>query len=158
MYLPAEDSHDSLLLKIDQLQTQLADQKRFANERIAALLEDRRIRDADEVMMKEAAEKRAADLADRLKRTELLLMKATKDHIMQRVSPYILEEQQQLLEIELKKLAGAKEEMKTTIEQSRWRPSRWPRRRQRSTWTSLRISSSADQRSRLSTEAAHRRP
>ena len=34
--------------------------------------------------MKEAAEKRAADLADRLKRTELLLMKATKDHIMQR--------------------------------------------------------------------------
>ena len=106
MYLPAEDSHDSLLLKIDQLQTQLADQKRFANERIAALLEDRRIRDADEVMMKEAAEKRAADLADRLKRTELLLMKATKDHIMQRVSPYILEEQQQLLEIELKKLAG----------------------------------------------------
>ena len=71
MYLPAEDSHDSLLLKIDQLQTQLADQKRFANERIAALLEDRRIRDADEVMMKEAAEKRAADLADRLKRTEL---------------------------------------------------------------------------------------
>ena len=118
VYLPAEDSHDSLLLKIDQLQTQLADQKRFANERIAALLEDRRIRDADEVMMKEAAEKRAADLADRLKRTELLLMKATKDHIMQRVSPYILEEQQQLLEIELKKLAGAKEEMKTTIEQS----------------------------------------
>jgi coiled-coil domain-containing protein 77 len=118
VYLPAEHSVDSLLLKIDQLQSQVADQKRFANERIAALLEDRRIRDADEAMMKEAAEKRAGDLADRLKRTELLLMKTTKDHIMQRVSPYILEEQTQLLEVELKKLAGAKEEMKTTIEQS----------------------------------------
>ena len=92
---------ETLTLKIESLQAQLDEQRRFSNERIAALLEDRRIRDADEALQKEAAEKKAAEMQNRLARTEDLLQKATKDFILARTTPYILEEQQQLLEFEL---------------------------------------------------------
>ena len=81
-------------------------------------------------------------------------MKATKDHIMQRVSPYILEEQQQLLEIELKKLAGAKEEMKTTIEQSAVEAKQVAKAEAEKYVDQFKDRSSADQRSRLSTSSA----
>ena len=110
---------ETLTLKIESLQAQLDEQRRFSNERIAALLEDRRIRDADEALQKEAAEKKAAEMQNRLARTEDLLQKATKDFILARTTPYILEEQQQLLEFELSKLSGERNDMQATIDAAR---------------------------------------
>jgi|AntAceMinimDraft_5_1070358.scaffolds.fasta_scaffold18244_2 coiled-coil domain-containing protein 77 len=83
VFLPAANT-ESLILKIESLQAQLNEQRKFSNERIAALLEDRRIRDADESVQREGGEKKAAALGDRLHRTEDLLQKATKDYILQR--------------------------------------------------------------------------
>lgn len=115
VFLPANNV-ETLTLKIESLQAQLDEQRRFSNERIAALLEDRRIRDADEALQKEAAEKKAAEMQNRLARTEDLLQKATKDFILARTTPYILEEQQQLLEFELSKLSGERKDMQATID------------------------------------------
>jgi coiled-coil domain-containing protein 77 len=118
VFLPAQNT-ETLTLKIEALQAQLDDQRKFSNERIEALLEDRRIRDADEALQKEMAEKKAAELQNRLARTEDLLQKATKDFILARTTPYILEEQQALLEFELSKLSGERKDMQKTIDDAK---------------------------------------
>ena len=65
------------------------------------------------------AEKKAAELQNRLARTEDLLQKATKDFILARTTPYILEEQQALLEFELSKLSGERKDMQKTIDDAK---------------------------------------
>ena len=104
VYMPGDEDGESSKLKIQQLETMIVEQRKFANERIATLLEDRRIRDADEALIREAADKKVVELEDRLKRTEELLQQSTKDYILLRTTPYILHEQQQLLNAELESL------------------------------------------------------
>ena len=115
VFLPSQNV-ETLTLTVKSLKGQLVDQKKFSDERIAALLEDRRIRDADEAIQKQEYERKAGELRNRLARTEDLLQKATKDFIVARTSPYIVQEQQALLELELTKLSGERREMQTTIE------------------------------------------
>ena len=114
VFLPAQNV-ETLKLEVTSLKGQLRDQRKFSEERVAALLEDRRIRDADEVMQKEQYEKKASELRNRLARTEDLLQKATKDFILAKTAPFVVQEQQALLEMEMAKLSGEREAMQTTI-------------------------------------------
>ena len=57
-------------------------QKQFASERIAALLEDRRVRGQDEEAHRAAYEHKIDELTQRLKKTELALQRTTKDYIL----------------------------------------------------------------------------
>ena len=93
VFLPAQNV-ETLKLEVASLKGQLRDQRKFSEERVAALLEDRRIRDADEVMQKEQYEKKASELRNRLARTEDLLQKATKDFILAKTAPFVVQEQQ----------------------------------------------------------------
>jgi len=83
VYLPTTNV-ESLLLKCESLQAQLNEQKRFSNERIAALLEDRRIREADEDAYRKTMERRLQEQTDKLKHTEGLLAITTRDYIIMR--------------------------------------------------------------------------
>ena len=57
-------------------------QKQFNAERVAALLEDRRIREQDEQAHAALAAQRLDELQQRLKNTERALQQATKDYIL----------------------------------------------------------------------------
>ena len=57
-------------------------QKQFNAERVAALLEDRRIREQDEQAHAALAAQRIDELQQRLKNTEWALQQATKDYIL----------------------------------------------------------------------------
>ena len=57
-------------------------QKQFNAERVAALLEDRRIREQDEQAHAALAAQRIDELQQRLKNTERALQQATKDYIL----------------------------------------------------------------------------
>ena len=57
-------------------------QRHFANERIAALLEDRRIRSQDEEAHRAVYQQKIDELTQRLKQTELALQRTTKDYIL----------------------------------------------------------------------------
>ena len=119
VYMPGDEDGESSRLKIQQLETMIVEQRKFANERIATLLEDRRIRDADEALIREAADKKVVELEDRLKRTEELLQQSTKDYILLRTTPYILHEQQQLLNAELESLSGERESLDGKVRHAR---------------------------------------
>lgn len=60
----------------------LALQKQFNAERVAALLEDRRIREQDEQAHAALAAQRIDELQQRLQNTERALQQATKDYIL----------------------------------------------------------------------------
>ena len=83
IYLPAAHT-ETLLLQVKSLEAQLSEHKKFANERIAALLEDRRIREQEEDSHRIHYEGERYDLQDKLKNTEDLLYKATKDVLKMR--------------------------------------------------------------------------
>lgn len=57
-------------------------QKQFANERIAALLEDRRIRQQDEEVHHAMHAQKVEELMQRLQKTEMTLQQTTKDYII----------------------------------------------------------------------------
>ena len=57
-------------------------QAQFNSERIAALLEDRRIRAGDEEAHQVVYHKKIDELTQRLKQTELALQRTTKDYIL----------------------------------------------------------------------------
>ncbi len=57
-------------------------QRHFANERIAALLEDRRIRSQDEEAHRAVYQQKIDELTQRLKQTELALQRTTKNYIL----------------------------------------------------------------------------
>ncbi|KAK3242884.1 hypothetical protein CYMTET_47438 [Cymbomonas tetramitiformis] len=81
VYLPTSNV-ESLLLKCESLQAQLNEQKRYSNERIAALLEDRRIREADEEAYRKTMERRVEDCTDKIQRSEKLLTNSTRDFVI----------------------------------------------------------------------------
>ena len=83
IYLPTANT-DTLILRVEALQAQLEEQRRFADERVAALLEDRRIRekDKDEARLRLGA--RVDALTERLASTEALLQRVTRDLLQAR--------------------------------------------------------------------------
>ena len=64
VYLPTANT-ESLILKVESLQAQLQEQKKFTNERVAALLEDRRIREADEELRRKMTDRRHEELVEK---------------------------------------------------------------------------------------------
>ena len=57
-------------------------QKQFAAERVASMLEDRRIREAETEAYQLAAADRAAKLSSRIEHLEKALQETTKDYIL----------------------------------------------------------------------------
>lgn len=83
VYLPTAQS-EALALKCEALAAQLAEQKRFAAERVAALTEDRAIRERDSAAAAAALSRTAEELAERLRGAEEALRRTTKDYILAR--------------------------------------------------------------------------
>ncbi|QDZ18649.1 hypothetical protein HOP50_02g11520 [Chloropicon primus] len=81
---PGAAHTETLLLQVRSLEAQLSEHKKFASERIAALLEDRRIREQEEDTHRLHYEGERYDLQDKLKNTEDLLYRATKDVLKMR--------------------------------------------------------------------------
>ncbi|KAL4422700.1 hypothetical protein ABPG75_008897 [Micractinium tetrahymenae] len=83
VYLPTAQS-EALVLKCEALAAQLAEQKKFAAERIAALTEDRAIRERDAAAAAAALSRTAEDLAGRVQGAEEALRHTTRDYILAR--------------------------------------------------------------------------
>ncbi|KAG2433514.1 hypothetical protein HYH02_012632 [Chlamydomonas schloesseri] len=83
---------DHLLLQIESLQAQLNEQKQLASERIAALLEDRRIREAEEEAHRRQLAAQLEAASERLARLEEQLRTTTKDYIVARREKQAAEE------------------------------------------------------------------
>ena len=83
VYLPAANA-DSLRLKVESLQVQLDEQLRFSEERTAAMLADRRIREQDEDAHRTNFQRQIESLMAKLKRTEEALRSTTTDYILAR--------------------------------------------------------------------------
>ncbi|EFJ43281.1 centriole protein [Volvox carteri f. nagariensis] len=77
-------STDHLLLQIESLHAQLNEQKQLAAERIAALQEDRRIREQEEEAHRRALTQQLEVATERLQRLEQQLRTTTKDYILGR--------------------------------------------------------------------------
>ncbi|GIM05695.1 hypothetical protein Vretimale_10129 [Volvox reticuliferus] len=77
-------SIDHLLLQIESLHAQLNEQKQLAAERIAALQEDRRIREQEEEAHRRALTQQLEVASERLQRVEEQLRTTTKDYILGR--------------------------------------------------------------------------
>ncbi|KAG2498150.1 hypothetical protein HYH03_003908 [Edaphochlamys debaryana] len=75
---------DHLLLQIESLHAQLNEQKQLATERIAALLEDRRIREQEEEAHRRSLSTQLEAATERLQRQEEQLRTTTKDYILAR--------------------------------------------------------------------------
>ena len=83
VYLPTAQA-EALSLKCEALQAQLAEQRRFAAERIAALQEDRGIRERDAAAQAAAQGSTIDELADKLRGAEEALRRTTRDYILAR--------------------------------------------------------------------------
>ncbi|GFR40782.1 hypothetical protein Agub_g1396 [Astrephomene gubernaculifera] len=83
---------DQLLLQIESLHAQLNEQKQLASERIAALLEDRRIRDQEEETHRRSLSQQLEAATERLQRVEEQLRTTTKDYILGRREKQAAEE------------------------------------------------------------------
>lgn len=81
VYLPTAQA-EAAVLKCEALEAQLADQKRLAAERIAALQEDRAIRERDAAAHAAALSATAEALAEKLQAAEEALRVTTKDYIL----------------------------------------------------------------------------
>lgn len=81
VYLPTAQA-EAADLKCEALEAQLAEQKRFAAERIAALQEDRAIRERDAAAHAAALSATADALAEKLRAAEEALRVTTKDYIL----------------------------------------------------------------------------
>lgn len=80
VYLPNEQV-DSLLLTVEALRTQLQQAEQLGRERVAALLEDRRLRIAEERARRAAESERAHEADAMLARTEQMLQQYTRDFL-----------------------------------------------------------------------------
>ena len=94
-------SYDGLMLKIESLSAQLNEQKQLGNERVAALLEDRRIREQEEATHRALMNQQLDAASQKLKKTEELLRIATKDAILARRDKQQAEERALLVADEL---------------------------------------------------------
>jgi coiled-coil domain-containing protein 77 len=83
VYLPTAQA-EVMSLKCEALQAQLAEQRRFAAERIAALQEDRSIRERDAAAHAAVQAANIEDLADKLRGAEEALRRTTRDYILAR--------------------------------------------------------------------------
>lgn len=83
IYLPTANT-DTLILRIESLQAQLMEHKQFAEDRIKALLEDRRIREKDGDEARAQMTARVDDFTERLSSTESLLQRITRELLNQR--------------------------------------------------------------------------
>lgn len=81
LYLPAAHA-DAAALRCEALEAQLAEQKRFAAEHVAALKQDREIRERDAAGHAAALGAAAEELAERLRRAEEALRLTTRDFIL----------------------------------------------------------------------------
>eukprot|EP01026_Neomeris_dumetosa_P029646 TRINITY_DN23995_c0_g1_i4.p1 TRINITY_DN23995_c0_g1~~TRINITY_DN23995_c0_g1_i4.p1 ORF type:complete len:295 (+),score=54.52 TRINITY_DN23995_c0_g1_i4:580-1464(+) len=81
VYLPAANA-DALMLKLESVQAQLNEQQQFANERISALLEDRRIREQDYEAHIANYAHQIEQLTAKLGHAEEALRQTTKDYIV----------------------------------------------------------------------------
>lgn len=113
VYLPSSNT-DSLMLKIESLQAQLNEQTQFAAERVAALLEDRRIREQDDEAHKARMDARFEEMQIKLQRTEELLQQTTKDYIVLRRTAH--EAEQRAKEAEAKAEAATQDAEKKVSE------------------------------------------
>ncbi|EFN52358.1 hypothetical protein CHLNCDRAFT_138772 [Chlorella variabilis] len=91
VYLPTAQG-EALALRCEALQAQLAEQKRFAAERIAALQEDRAIRERDAAAAATALSATAEELAEKLRGAEEALRCTTRDYILARQQRDVAEE------------------------------------------------------------------
>ena len=80
VYLPNEQV-DSLLLTVEALRTELQQQDQLSRERVAALLEDRRLRMAEERARRAAEAERAQEADATLERTQQMLNTYTRDFL-----------------------------------------------------------------------------
>ena len=80
VYLPNEQV-DSMLLTIEALRAQLQQQERLSRERISALLEDRRLRMAEERARRVAESERLQEVEQNYERAQGMLSKYTKDFL-----------------------------------------------------------------------------
>ena len=80
VYMPNEQV-DSLLLTVESLRTQLQQQEQLGRERVAALLEDRRLRLAEERARRAAESDRAQEADATLEKTQQMLHQYTKDFL-----------------------------------------------------------------------------
>ncbi|KAL6765160.1 centriole proteome protein [Haematococcus lacustris] len=85
-------SVEALLLKIESLQAQLQEHKQLGNERVAALVEDRRIREAEEVAHRSHCNQQLEQLASKLGKVEEQLRLTTCDFIRARRDKQAAEE------------------------------------------------------------------
>ena len=72
LFLPASDA-SAVLDRLEAVEAQAAVEREFANERIAALLEDRKIRESDAARAASQAAERVSALQERLQRAEVNL-------------------------------------------------------------------------------------
>ncbi|KOO33887.1 coiled-coil domain-containing protein 77-like protein [Chrysochromulina tobinii] len=72
---------DALLLTVESLRTQLQQQEQLGRERVAALLEDRRLRLAEERARRAAESDRAQEADATLEKTQQMLHQYTKDYL-----------------------------------------------------------------------------
>lgn len=80
VYLPTAQQ-ETLALKCEALAAQLAEQKRFASERIAALLEDRTVREREAAAQATTMAAALEELTERLRGSDEALRRTTKDWI-----------------------------------------------------------------------------
>ena len=76
VYMPNEQV-DALLLTVESLRTQLQQQEQLGRERVAALLEDRRLRLAEERARRAAESDRAQEADATLEKTQQMLHQYT---------------------------------------------------------------------------------
>eukprot|EP01025_Chloroclados_australasicus_P041684 TRINITY_DN4434_c0_g1_i7.p1 TRINITY_DN4434_c0_g1~~TRINITY_DN4434_c0_g1_i7.p1 ORF type:complete len:407 (+),score=37.63 TRINITY_DN4434_c0_g1_i7:49-1269(+) len=81
VYLPVANA-DALMLKLESVQAQLNEQQQFANERICALLEDRRIREQDYEAHIANYARQIDQITQKLSSSEEALRQTTKDYII----------------------------------------------------------------------------
>ena len=80
VYLPNEQV-DSLLLTVEALRTQLQQSEQLGRERVAAMLEDRRLRIAEERARRAAESERMQEADATLEQTERMLNQYTRDFL-----------------------------------------------------------------------------
>ena len=80
VYMPNEKV-ETLQVHIESLRAQLQEQEELSRERTAALLEDRRLRIAEESARRSAEAEQMRELDEALKKSEGLLHRATRDYL-----------------------------------------------------------------------------
>lgn len=79
--LSDRERNETLLLTVEALKAQLEDHARLANEKTAALLEDRRIREEETRASAERSAEQIKEVTDKFHNTQALLYDSTRDYL-----------------------------------------------------------------------------